>query len=90
MLQRVVARVDAEIRELLYAGRCREAEWVQGLIVVACDEELDAPLGETVHECQVHRVEVLELVDDEVVDTQQARWIEQAGLHLLYAQRRGR
>jgi hypothetical protein len=87
VVQGVVAAAGSLVRETLDAFRGGVTEGVQALVVVASGEELRAAGGHPVHEPQIHRVEVLELVDDQVLDLQQLDRIQRARVHTLHATR---
>src|SRR5262249_21604123 len=68
--------------EALDSSRRRETKRVDTLVVIAGDKHQCALAHHTVHELQVHRVQVLEFVDDKMRKVQQFHGIQRSGRHL--------
>lgn len=83
MAQRVVSGAGVGGREVADAAWRRIAERVEALVVIAGDEAGDSALGQGVDELQDHRVEILELVDDQVIEIEQRHRVERPGLDAL-------
>jgi hypothetical protein len=71
--------------KVLNSRRGREPEGVDALVIVSSHEELSTLCGHRVHELQVHRVEVLEFVDHEVLQIQEGNSIECTSHHVRNA-----
>lgn len=83
--QGVVAAAGELLVKALDALGQRVAERVQALVVVARHEQLHSVSRERAHKAQIHRIEVLVLVHDQVLDAKERRRIERSSLHHLDA-----
>ena len=87
VMQRVVPVVRVDLAEAQNPGRCGVAEGIEALVVVTSDEQADSAFGHAMHESQIHGVEILKLIDDEVLDTKQLDCIQGPGLDAFNTQR---
>lgn len=86
MLQGVITSAGVGFGELTDASWCGVPEGVKALVVVSGHEEGDTPAGERVDKPEVHRVEILELVNDQVVEVEEFGRVERARLDPLNAE----